>query len=648
MIGAATALPDLGKILERLRGMDPERRREALRQMDVEFVRALLAHAEQLVPEAARPEVHRIVARAAEEWSPRDDDELWEFILEETGMRIPRKAVVPGNRAPFEVVADVYFERGLPDKLVIGNRGSGKTIGMAVAHAVCVRFKKKWQGATVGAVEPQAKRCYAHFKEIMERPKWIGMVSGKPKQSGTTMKHGGKVEIIVGTMSGVNSPHPNVAHQDEIELFRPGVMQEAANMAQSTNGHRAMNVYTTSWKFVRGIVTRMRDDLKKAREDGMAPAIEEYVWSIFETSSPCHEKCTECPYSKHVRGKWDDGRPRTFEQMCKKDSPFRDADGNVLGKFKESDGHIAVEDSVSRFMKLSRRVWEAQQESRRPTAEGLVYGEWDEEMYVLSPEDAERLIVMVLEGGAEAFVSIDFGGTDPHAVGLWIEPGEPMELGDGRIVPQGASCMVEEIYRTGIGNVELGTRVNAMLLGHGIRDRVQAFFCDSAQRAGRYDLRRLSRISQSPEMQDLPVSGVPKPEIKNRIGHVQGEVVSAGMLWVCAARCPNFVDEIGQYLQDPDSGRLVGDDHHMDQMGYYAWGRHLMKIRKWQPGGAPAEAGGPDVPRSAVGPRGEVTFDPSALGRWQDPPDPERGASSGIGISTRRVRSGSAYTGSPF
>jgi hypothetical protein len=634
--------PQIESVLERLEAMDPDKRREALGQMDPKFVRSLLAAARERMPPEARPKVDRIVKKSADEWRPKTDEELWRFIRDEIGMEIPRKVVVAGNRAPFDVVADVVFERGLPDKLVIGNRGSGKTIGMAVAHAVCVRFKPKWQGATVGAVEPQAKRCYAHFKEIVERPSWIALVDGKPKQGGTTMRHGGKVEIIVGTMSGVNSPHPNVAHQDEIELFRPGVFQEAANMAQSTNGHRAMNVYTTSWKFIRGIVTTMREEVRDAEATGMAPPVEEYVWGIFETSKRCEHDCSDCPYSRHVRGKWDDGRPRTFEQMCKKDSQYRDSDGRVLGKLSQSDGHIAVEDSVSRFLKLSRRTWEAQQESRRPTAEGLVYGEWDEERNALSPEHGDEIESMVLAGSADLYVSIDFGGTDPHAVGLWVEPDEEVDLGDGRRIPQGASVLVREIYAPGIGNVALGRMLNSMLMSMGMLGKSKAIFGDAAQKAGRSDLRRLSTFgSDDPEMADIPVSAVPKPEIKNRIGHVQSEI-AAEKLWVVSERCRNFVDEIGLYQQDPNTGRLLGDDHHMDEMGYYSWGRHLMRRRQWQPGGAP-QGTDAEVPRSVRGERGAPKFDADALTRIAEPP-----AESGPRVSGGVVRSGRAYTGSPF
>ena len=56
---------------------------------------------------------------------PQTDDELWDAVYELTGYKLPRVAVCPNHVAPFQIFADVFFERR-DDVLMIGNRGGGK------------------------------------------------------------------------------------------------------------------------------------------------------------------------------------------------------------------------------------------------------------------------------------------------------------------------------------------------------------------------------------------------------------------------------------------------------------------------------------------------------------------------------------------
>lgn len=663
----------MAEVLRRLAREPRERRIEVLRSMDPTVVRELLRAAAMRSPAEVRARIAAEARKRTDEYVPQDDDELWEFVRRETGYAIPRTAVVPGNRAPFELLADLFFERGLKDKLVIGNRGSGKTLTLAVFHSVSLRLKPKFTSATVGAVEAQAKRCYAVVKAVFKTRSWARFVLGGErgvKMAGTEMLSGSKVEVVVGTMSGVNSPHPNVAHFDEVELFRPGVLEEGLNMAQGSNGYRASNVYTSSWKFVRGEVSRRIQEVREALAKGVRPPFEIYRWGVWESTKRCEADCSNCPYATFVRGDWgpEAGRedlppkPRSFESACKKDSPFVAEDGSTLGKLKRADGHIDVEDSASRFVMLSRRAWESQQESQRPTAEGLIYSEWDEAAKDLSPE-MEPEDALAYPG--RIWVSIDFGGTDPHAVGFWLETDAEIMVGDGRRVPKGASVRFAEVHAPGIGNVELGRRINRKLLELGIdrfadesdggRDVI--FVADAAQKAGRLDLRKLGmnaddEESDDPELAPINASPVPKPEVQARIGHVQSEIIGSDSLWVVGSACPGFLDEIGQYELNPDTGKPRGADHHMDEMGYHFWARHLERIGRWRPLGTPLTGEPAAIPRKQPAPvrrstarvRGVARPSPNRP-READVLVPAGMASSAPMVSNRAT---THFTGSPF
>lgn len=68
-------------------------------------------------------------SKSVQQYGPRTDDELWQAVYELTKCKIPRVAVCEGHVAPFEVFADLYFDR-VQDVLWIAARGSGKRLAL--------------------------------------------------------------------------------------------------------------------------------------------------------------------------------------------------------------------------------------------------------------------------------------------------------------------------------------------------------------------------------------------------------------------------------------------------------------------------------------------------------------------------------------
>src|SRR5437879_1640565 len=71
-------------------------------------------------------------ARALRELEPGDPDELWAWLVGYTGLRLARRPVCAGHTAPFNILANHYFERP-PISLTHGPRGGGKSLGAALA-----------------------------------------------------------------------------------------------------------------------------------------------------------------------------------------------------------------------------------------------------------------------------------------------------------------------------------------------------------------------------------------------------------------------------------------------------------------------------------------------------------------------------------
>ena len=159
---------------------------------------------------------------------PQDDDELHAWIKEEMGIDIPRVSVCADHDAPFEFLADLYFER-VDAALGVANRGGAKTFMVALLHWLNSNFKPGCESCTFGAVEQQSYRAYAHLKNwIYDKdgnkiPEVISSLMSK-----TEMTNGSSIEVLGSTPEQVNGPHPQKAHADEIELMRDDTWREAA------------------------------------------------------------------------------------------------------------------------------------------------------------------------------------------------------------------------------------------------------------------------------------------------------------------------------------------------------------------------------------------------------------------------------------
>lgn len=613
-------------LAERLRALPDDHRRAALAALPPDELRALISELQEgMNPDEAR-RLRDALRDLAASWAPDTDDALHGFVSEECGIRIPRRSVCHGHCAPFDLMADVFFERGLPDKMAVGNRGSGKTNIVGALHAVCARAKPRWSGATVGSVRSQSDKCYRYFADVVSRESWLPLTSnGRVNMGGTRFRNGSNVEVVTGTMTGVNSPHPVMAHFDEVELFRPGVFEEGLNMAQSQHGYRAMNVLTSSWKLPKGLVSSLIDSVERAERDGHRPPYQVYRWCVWEATEPCPHDCDACPFAGVVKGTWEDGSPRSFEDACKRGSPVPGT-----GKLKHTDGFVPVEDAVRRFRTLSKRMWEAQQESKRPTAEGLVFDNWDEEAFTLDWWDPDPALGPITLG-------IDFGGTNPHAVGFWQELRHEVHLRDGRVLPEGAHVLFDQVYAGGIGAVEAGKRVNdriAYWTGVHPSFEVREAFRDPAAKAAALDWARLDSFGDGSSLYDpIPTRALGQVKVEDRVALIYDEVVGSGLLWVDRMRCPDFIDEIGSYERDPVTGRIRDENnHHMDAMGYRFWNLHVQRRRhrRWAD----------DAPRVARRPRSSIV-DPSGRRRW----DPE--VLDGGRLDTGRVRHAGALTVTP-
>lgn len=518
---------------------------------------------------------------------PQNDDELHAWILEHCGINVTRVACCDNHNAPFDFISDLYFER-VDSVLLMANRGGGKTFLVAILHLLNGKYKPGCESATVGAIEAQARRAYSHVQKLvakMEDEEVDSSILSK-----TRWKNGSELEVLAGTMSAVNGPHPQKVHFDEVELADPEVYYESRQMSASKviNGSliKAQDIITSTRKYASGMMQTLVAEIQDAELDGHEPPYKLYQWCVFDIAAPvknCHaanphlSEDKACPCGKVFKGKWDDGTPRSLKSVCG-------------GKLARSQGFLPLDDIINTFTKSTRGIWEAQQECSRPSTAGLVIPQWRPERYGLKK-------FMPDPDNGRIFMSVDFGGTNPHAV-LWSQlldydvdavtlSGAPIRLKEGTLV------IFDELYMAEIGNNQLLDLVHA-------RERqwakifpafrVTARFPDPQAKAARLDWSR----ARTPARTVFYASRDVKEHIKLMVEWLEDD-----RLYVDLGRCEMFGEEIAVWhypkkkagmIDDPD--KPVDDFDHAMSAARYKLANVVAMETKRGGGMAPVSTGG--------------------------------------------------------
>lgn len=495
---------------------------------------------------------------------PRNDDELWLWIKENLHIEVPRTSVCENHVAPFKFIADMYFERE-DSAVVIANRAGSKTFSVSILHLVNSMHKPGIESATVGAIEMQAKRAYQHLKSLIDLVDRKGVKESKITE--TVWSNKSKTEILAGTLAGVNGPHPVVVHADEVELMDPVVFLESRNMSSSkktpTRTYKAQDIITSTRKRANGPMQRLVDEIHEAELAGLKPPYKLFMWCIYETAAKvnnCQVAYPDLPDSKKceceriVKGRWDDGTPRTLKTVCN-------------GKLAKSDGWIPFSDIVKTFTKTTKDVWEAQQECTRPSTSGLVLRNYGLETHGIRRWDPDPELGPIYAG-------IDFGGKNPHSV-IWIQVLENdvdaiAARGEKIRLKQGSRVLFDELYISGVGNSRLAELIAEQEKKWRSKHptfRVAGRFADPQGRAARLDLARAETPIKTQWMTTRDV----KEHIK-----IMVELIDDRMLFVDVERCEMWCEEIESWHYPNKNMSLVDDpelpvkdfDHAMDASRY--------------------------------------------------------------------------------
>jgi hypothetical protein len=194
----------------------------------------------------------------------KTDDDLHAFIKEFLGYHIPRSSICPNHCAPFDFVADQFFERV---KTVIGfaNRTGGKTVNTAMLNVVEALLKPGVEIMSAGAIRSQADRGYDYVTQMLFGEPLITELLVSSLKSETQFLNGSKLSITTGSWHGLNSPHPNKVRcifgqcgvlmwdgtQKRIADVRPGDRVVSWNGKTFKPGHVSQAAYTGTRRTIR-------------------------------------------------------------------------------------------------------------------------------------------------------------------------------------------------------------------------------------------------------------------------------------------------------------------------------------------------------------------------------------------------------------
>lgn len=485
---------------------------------------------------------------------PQTDDELWVWIKEKLGIEIPRKSVCDGHENPFKFICDVYFER-VQNLVVMANREGMKTLGSAIIHLLNSLFKPGCESVSVGAIEAQSLRAYDSLKKLLIKHGDVDVPSNHPMVSNqiqrqTDFRNGSKVEILVGTVSSVNGPHPQKVHADEVELMDPVVFQESRSMSSSKRYFekgsteekviKAQDWITSTRKRARGQMQALMTEIEDAKKIGAKPPFDTIVWCIYECSrnvdncqvaNPELLETERCECDKIVKSTWDDDSPRRFSEVCK-------------GRLATSEGFLSIGDVHKRFMQCDKDTWEAQHECSQPETGGMVFPMFTRERYGIKWYDPNP------ENGP-IYMGIDWGAGNPHAVS-WYQVllqdtfcfGKDQK-GDEeptKLVKGGARVCFDEIYRAEISPSELADLViakEASWTRYHPRFKVERRFADPAGKSARLEWAAHKPIA-------LPTQFFCTRDIKEQIRTCR-DILREDLFAVDLIRCPMFVEEAEAY-----------------------------------------------------------------------------------------------------
>lgn len=322
---------------------------------------------------------------------PETAAELWAFVLTHFGVRLGHKSFTDGHSNPLGFVYDAYFH---PDRdiAVWASRSGGKTLGASIVAALEYLKYDRLQGRVLSGSEDQAKFLYGYWE------RWCNTVLAHrldgPVKRLQTLVGQGKFEILAASQKKVRGGKVQRLYEDELDEIDPEIDSAAVGMLTSREGLAARTVYTSTWHRADGLMNRLVDACSC---NGVAL----HKWNIWEAIQ-------KCPPERHKNGSGCDHC--VLEPTCRaKARDYHNDEAWKVGIAAESDGLYQIDDAIKAYRKVAQSIWDAEFLCKRPTVEGVVYGEFDPTAHRCPDPPGNLVIYRSIDWGCGVFVCLWIG-----------------------------------------------------------------------------------------------------------------------------------------------------------------------------------------------------------------------------------------------
>jgi hypothetical protein len=374
------------------------------------------------------PDLRTRLVQALATARPQSPEALWQFVRAAYGRAVPRRAMCPGHVAPMEYLSRSILDPGR-DLVIWASRGGAKTeLGSIAAHLDSI-LRPGCQTRILGGSLDQSEKMYEYLMAKWEGP-FAQLLVRPPTARETQLVNGSAIEVLTQSPRSVRGQRVHRLKCDEVDEFSREVWQAAQFITQSSPGTDGrwipaqMEMFSTLHRAC-GPMARLVDRISQCgmrsaecgmngEQNGLATTAEPSCLrpSVPSSLSSTPHSALHTPHSPLLLKwcLWEVIEPCPPERSCSRCPLAPDCGGRARG----ADGYFPIDDAIAQQSRASRAAWEAEMLCIRPSAEGLVFNEFDPRRHVAPVAYNPKLPL---------YRAIDFGYANPF-VCLWVQVDE--------------------------------------------------------------------------------------------------------------------------------------------------------------------------------------------------------------------------------
>lgn len=535
----------------------------------------------------------------------RTRDELKAWIKYFLNLELPDVTVSRySDTNPLDVIWEVYdicVNRNNPghikELLFVAGRGSGKTLGMAIAELMILLHDKR-EVVHVGAIQNQAERCYAYQKNFLYNRKIKPLVMPadipedkrileKANMSKSIFNIGHDkvtIEVLPCTLKACNGPHVPLVVVDEIDTVSgEGVkaFAEINGMLDTREGKQALRVGISTRKTRYGL---MNAQIENAEAEGRTVR----RWTAFEFMERCSDErsgtekinlwvnqdkmevLTEDVYAKKDRIKQKDYTMYEGYTGCATCPIFSICLTDAKKQTSTSPMLKNLDVDLIQKVKSGGADWAlAQLMNLKPSVEGIIYREFDEKIHLkdwnqmwqiltgkeFPGECTHDIFVMKChEMGLPCYAGIDWGYSSPNTVVFFF-----MDKRDNVFI----------VKTDGMTQISTPTWIHHIKTKYHLKYRVQLYVPDQADQGAIQEMKKAGLPTANDAKKPEIMTGI---QVIKKLLKVPGTTESK--LFLAKETTSHIVNEFSLYHYKTDAAGIVTDDpdtendHWLDALRY--------------------------------------------------------------------------------